>query len=397
MKIGMILDTTFPPDPRVENEALKLIESGHEVHLFCFSFTKDFKLKENINGIHVYRFFCNNFTYKLSALAYTFPFYHNRMKIPLKKFIFESAVDIIHVHDLQIARAVFKIKCNKRIVLDLHENRPEIMKFYAHVNSLFGKFLIRPSRWKKFEFKYIKEADKVIVVTEAAKNYYCDQLEVEKNKFIVLPNTVRREFFTNYSVSQTIQNKYIGTFNILYVGDTGLRRGTMDLIKAIEIISHKISNVRLIIVGKSKEDHYLAQAVNDLSLKNNVELVGWQDFELFPSYFKSAHIGVSPLHKNIHHDTTYANKLFQYMAFALPVVVSDSTAQRNLVESTHSGLVHREKNISDLANQIMKLYNDKELYKSCSRNAKIAIEEKYNWDITSKELTSFYNDVSLSF
>jgi len=137
--------------------------------------------------------------------------------------------------------------------------------------------------------------------------------------------------------------------------------------------------------------------VNDLSLKNNVELVGWQDFELFPSYFKSAHIGVSPLHKNIHHDTTYANKLFQYMAFALPVVVSDSTAQRNLVESTHSGLVHREKNISDLANQIMKLYNDKELYKSCSRNAKIAIEEKYNWDITSKELTSFYNDVSLSF
>jgi len=37
MRIGMILDKTFPPDPRVANEAVSLIEKGHEVFLFCFS------------------------------------------------------------------------------------------------------------------------------------------------------------------------------------------------------------------------------------------------------------------------------------------------------------------------------------------------------------------------
>ena len=35
MRIGMILDKTFPPDPRVENEAVTLINHGFEVFLFC--------------------------------------------------------------------------------------------------------------------------------------------------------------------------------------------------------------------------------------------------------------------------------------------------------------------------------------------------------------------------
>jgi hypothetical protein len=34
MRIGMILDTPFPPDSRVENEAVSLIKADHEVFLF---------------------------------------------------------------------------------------------------------------------------------------------------------------------------------------------------------------------------------------------------------------------------------------------------------------------------------------------------------------------------
>ena len=31
----MLLETTFPPDIRVENEAASLLKAGHEVHLLC--------------------------------------------------------------------------------------------------------------------------------------------------------------------------------------------------------------------------------------------------------------------------------------------------------------------------------------------------------------------------
>jgi len=38
MRIGMILDKIFPPDPRVENEAVSLVENGFEVYLFCLKY-----------------------------------------------------------------------------------------------------------------------------------------------------------------------------------------------------------------------------------------------------------------------------------------------------------------------------------------------------------------------
>ena len=74
MRIGMILDKTYPPDPRVENEALALMKAGHEVFLFCLTYT--YELKQEIHkGIQVRRYVINKITYKLSALSYELPFY----------------------------------------------------------------------------------------------------------------------------------------------------------------------------------------------------------------------------------------------------------------------------------------------------------------------------------
>lgn len=394
MKIGMILDTNFPPDPRVENEALTLIAAGHEVHLFCFSFSKEFKSREIINGIQVYRYYCNQLTYKLSALAYTLPFYHYRLTRPIKNFVSETDIDVIHIHDLQIARAVFNIKSSKKIILDLHENRPEIMKYYSHVNSLLGKLLIYPVRWKKFEYQYIKRADKVIVVTDSAKRYYIQEVKVEASKIAVVPNTIRRKFYEDVVFDDKIISKYKGTFNLLYLGETGLRRGTKELIQAINLVKDTIPNVKLIIVGKSREDEILRHEVDSLKLNQYVELTGWQKFETFQSYLKIAKIGFSPLHRNTHHDTTFANKIFQYMSFGLPLVVSDSTAQKEVIEEYNCGLIHRSQDVQEIADCIMKLYKDEKLIKELGENALKGIQEKYNWESTSRELINLYASLS---
>ena len=55
MRIGMILDKTFPPDPRVENEAISLIKAGHEVFLFCLKYNKN-EGDAIIKGIRVKRY-----------------------------------------------------------------------------------------------------------------------------------------------------------------------------------------------------------------------------------------------------------------------------------------------------------------------------------------------------
>jgi len=86
MRIGMILDASFPPDPRVENEAVSLVKNGHEVFLFCLKYNKK-QEDEIINGILIKRYPSNKLEYKLSALAYTIPIYSFLMKKKIKNFI----------------------------------------------------------------------------------------------------------------------------------------------------------------------------------------------------------------------------------------------------------------------------------------------------------------------
>ena len=156
MKIGMILDAKFPPDPRVENEAVSLINAGHEVFIFCLKYS-DEKGSEIINGIQVKRYSSNKMEYKLSALAYTIPLYSLLMKIKIECFILETKIDVLHIHDMRIAQAVFN--ANKKyklpVVLDLHDNVPEVMKLYPHLQKFPGKYIISPKKWKIKEREFI--------------------------------------------------------------------------------------------------------------------------------------------------------------------------------------------------------------------------------------------------
>ena len=102
MRIGMILDKVFPPDPRVENEASALINAGHEVFLFCLKYNNE-PDNEKINGVQVKRYSSNKLEYKFSALAYTFPFYTNAMAKKITQFLFEHKISAIHIHDMVIA------------------------------------------------------------------------------------------------------------------------------------------------------------------------------------------------------------------------------------------------------------------------------------------------------
>ena len=123
----MILDKPFPPDPRVENEAVTLIESGYEVFLFCLTYA-DETLKETYKGIHVRRYQSNRITYKLSALAYELPFYSKLMMPKIADFIVKNKIDVLHIHDIRIAGSVYATnrKFQLPVLLDLHDNYPEV-------------------------------------------------------------------------------------------------------------------------------------------------------------------------------------------------------------------------------------------------------------------------------
>lgn len=395
MKIAMILDKPFPPDPRVENEAVTLVKNGHEVHLFSLDY-ENRKSFEIINRVNVHRFeFSSYLRKKIAPLVFKIPIYHWLLKSKVESFIEKNDFDVIHVHDLEVAGLIFKLnkKMNLPVVLDLHENKPEIMKNYTHVNSFLGKLLINPEQWEKNQVKYCNLCDNLILVTEEAKKDYVKQFNIPESKIVVVPNTVRYDEFISQQIDEIIMSRYKQNFVLLYVGDTGPRRGTDTAIEAINYLNKEISNVKLVLVGKSKDDYKLKAMIKKYQLEDYVDLLGWQDFKLFPSYISASDVCLSPLKKNKHHYTTYANKIFQYMSLGKPIVVSDCMAQANVVKSTNSGLIHEAENALDLSEKVLKLYNNRELKIKLGQNAKTAAKEKYNWHRTSRELVQLYERI----
>ena len=152
----MILDDVFPPDPRVENEAITLINGGYEVFLFCLNNGSQ-KTNELINGIKIRRYKFSKLTYKLSALSYDLPFYKMIMRPKINHFIKKNNIDFLHIHDIRIAETVFKVnkKYKLKVVLDLHDNIPENMSFYPHLRKFPGKYIISPKKWKIKESEFI--------------------------------------------------------------------------------------------------------------------------------------------------------------------------------------------------------------------------------------------------
>ena len=388
----MILDTKFPIDPRVSNEASALIKKGHEVYLFCLSYKKKFIKEETINYINVRRYYCSSITYKLSALAYSFPFYILLMKKKISHFLKKNRIETIHIHDIQIASAVFSAnKYNLPVSLDLHENRPEIMKFYKHVNSNLGKILISPQKWKIAEEKYIKLSDIIVVVTKAAKDEISKRISIESQKIIVFPNTVNKDFYTEYSIDKSILNKFSDNFVLLYLGNTSERRGLDLVMKSLPIIKDYIPNIKLVVVGSSSFDKSLLELSRKLKVEKYISFEGWKDESYFPSYLSIANIGISPLKSNIHHDTTYANKIFQYMSFGVPLLASDVVSQEEIITKFKVGELFVSENLESFINALKNLYENKDSLEYYSKNGRIAIEKYLNNDIVSKELLCMYD------
>ena len=394
MKIGMILDAPFPPDPRVENEAVSLVENGHEVFLFCLKYA-DEKASDTINGIQVRRYSSNTFEYKLSALAYTIPLYSVIMQKKIAKFIRETNIEALHIHDMRIAGAVYKVNVNFNlpIVLDLHDNMPEVMKLYPHLQKFPGKYLISPKKWKQKEEEFIKKANKVIAVSPEFIETLAVRLPLEKDKLVLVPNTIRKTFFEDYKVNETIIKKYQSNFVILYLGDTHLRRGIQTAIASLAKLKDTIPEIKLVIVGKNTTDIILRKQVKDLRLEQFVDFEGWQNVSLFQSYILASEICISPLHRNLQHDVAYANKIFQYMSLAKPLLVSDAIAQRKLVEKVACGLVHKERDFEDFSNKVVTLYKNKPLRIALGESGKKFVQNEFSWEETSKKLINLYNNM----
>ena len=109
MKILMVLESEFPPDDRVEKEAVSLIQAGHEVHLACYTMENRRGL-EIYKGIKIYRRSISKLIYKSSVGSLRFPMYFNFWRKFLQEIYEIEKYELVHIHDLPLVKVGLELK-----------------------------------------------------------------------------------------------------------------------------------------------------------------------------------------------------------------------------------------------------------------------------------------------
>ncbi|MCK4558741.1 MAG: glycosyltransferase family 4 protein [Calditrichia bacterium] len=395
MKIGMILDHVFPPDDRVEKEALSLIEDGHEVYILCFGSKETVTTSLDFKGIHLVKINVSiNLMKKLRALTNTiiniYPYYWH---FHIVKFIHNYDIQVLHIHDLYMLPSGFlaldKLPEKIPIVGDLHENYADALSSYRFSSTFPGNLIINLKKWKNSEKMWLNRLDYVITVVEEMKNRITPYVKNRDNIFI-LENAVDIDEFINFEKDLSIIRKFSKNFVISYIGGFDYHRGIDTIIEALSYLTD-LSDLILILVGKEKNSNRIHHLIDKLGIRNMVSFEGFKPQGVLQNYFVISDIGIIPHIKSVQTDNSHPNKLSQYMLMGVPIIASNCDSIKNVIETSKVGLIYESKNAKDLAQKIRELYKNPTLRHKFSLNGKNAAKKRYNWSYNSRNLKKLYN------
>jgi glycosyltransferase involved in cell wall biosynthesis len=252
---------------------------------------------------------------------------------------------------------------------------------YEAASNYFNSFW---QRWivETFENWMPKLVDHVIT------NTFFNQERMVKSgvpieKIDYLPNGVDKERFiiTDKNKSDQIVSK-LNLDNqqvIAYIGSLSLANHPVDLlVESFKIISEKIENVKLLIVGGGKDLKALITLVGDLNIQDHVFFEGRVSPDLIPYYYQVVDVTVDPVYDTDDAKGRCPLKMFESWATGTPFVTSDVGDRAYLAGEPPSILLAEPGDSQDLAEKISSILTDPKLAKYM-RHIGIERAKNYYW------------------
>ena len=390
----MLLLTSFPPDIRLEKE-INSLSKNHEIYVLSTrrGTQSSFERYDKYNVVRIF----NNLERWISNIEILYRIKSYLWVKEIKKFIDKYQIDVLHVHDLPLlySAVIVKKKINIPIVSDLHENYPEMLienkklpiSEIKTLPQLLKRF-ISSRKWKKYEKKILHKVDYIIVVVEEAKQRLLEEHGVEKEKITIISN------YEN-PPKNNVEKKSNKYFTFFYAGGFDYVRDLETLIIATSMLPHDVKkNIRVLMIGGKGK--YLQKLVNLRDSLDLSDVVYLREFIPFKQMYKlmiNCNVGLVPHVKSNHTDSTIPHKLFQYMALALPVIVSNCKPLERIISDSDCGLIYESKNPNSLKTQMFKMYNMQNDLKIMSNNSLCAFNQNYNWSICEKKIINMYKNI----
>ena len=286
--------------------------------------------------------------------------------------------DIYHLHDPELMPLGVKLKkMGKTVVFDAHEDFPKQL--------LSKPYLHKPTRYllskisEVYEKRCCARFDAIVGATPAISEKF---LKINKNTININNYPILGELDLTNNVNTKDKQ-------VCYVGGISKIRGIEQMVDAMEMVQ---SGAKLQLVG-SFRNKSLRNRVSGLAGWSNVIEQGVLDRNDVAKLLSSSMAGLVLFLPEPNHVESQPNKMFEYMSASIPVIASNFSLWRSVIEKNSCGICVDPMAPHEIAEAIDFLTWNPEDAKQMGKNGQVAIKRIYNWCIEEKKLLGLYENL----
>jgi hypothetical protein len=359
-----ILTSVHPPfDTRIfHKEAKSLAKAGYDVTLIV-QHDKD----EVVDGIRIV----------------SLPSPKNRLERMTRtvwhvyRIALAENANLYHFHDPELILVGLLLRMRgKRVIYDVHEDLP------------------RQTMGKHYLPQYLKKplAGLVEVVENRASRYFSaictatpyirDRFKKVNDKSLDINNY---PILTEFACPDVQWGDRLN--KICYIGGIAEVRGIVELVDAMEE-----TNGKLDLAGGFSPASLRVELIDKPGWKKVNEL-GFVDRDRVKSILAKSRAGMVTLHPIINYLDSLPVKMFEYMSAGIPVIASDFSFWKEIIERHNCGICVDPHNSQEIAKAVNTLLTDNELAATMGANGRRAVEERYNWQNEERKLLDLYQEL----
>ncbi len=373
-----------PMDRRVWQETRALRDGGYRVSVICPKGRGFEKSRETLEGIEIYRHWLWEASGPLGYLleypwALTAQFLLSLRVYARTRFRVLQACN--PPDTIFLIGRFFKL-FGVRFIFDHHDLNPELYetKFQRHD---FGYKLVCWAERLTF-----RTADVSIATNESYREVALNRGGMRRERTFVVRSCPD---LTRIRIRPPQPELKEGRRHlVVYLGVMGHQDGLDLLLESISFITkmRKCEDTLFVLIGSGPELPHLKVLASQKGLDARVKFTGRLPDEDVAAYFSTAAFGVAPDRATPMNDKSTMNKILEYMAFGLPVVLYDLTEGRR--SAGDAALYARRDDTEDFAQKVLTLLDSENLRTELGARARKRIEEKLNWNSEKRALLEAY-------
>lgn len=294
--------------------------------------------------------------------------YEELMKIPKNS--------ILHVHIAQayIPEIVYRVWKKRKFPYIAH------IRMDVEPSSLLGKIILEPYK-KIFLKKFLKHANKIIVLNKDYFHLIKDKYNIPEDKIRIIPNA------TNFKVAKSKTFSKNSKIKILAVGRLEQQKNYFSLIKSISLLPKDIKeNIIFNIAGEGSRREELESLIKELHLERNVFLKGKVIGEDLEKLYEKSDLFILASYRE-----GFSTTLLEAMSKGLPIITSNVLGNRYIIKENYNGYLC-EIDPDSIAKIISKMIDNKKQWAKFSINNLQEIK-KYSWDEIVRQTEEVYKEV----